>query len=202
MALCSWAHRLLSSVLAVALTGLWAINPTSHSGVTSAGEVFGHVANQTGHLPTWLTFYDLHPDEQHGTLNLAFDGGREGGAANPTQCVKSAVFDNSSVLMRAWDEYRMPGLLDLECLGGDIGHGLYLRNASFECPSCPACAVCPIGSAVYLNPQWKELITTALGSAMPFLENGAIRGVSLGDEPCCGGLPVSDLAAVADFVKH
>jgi hypothetical protein len=36
---------------------------------------------------------------------------------------------------------------------------------------------------------------------MPYLEKGAIRGVSLGDEPCCGGLPVSDLAAVADFVK-
>ena len=148
----------------------------------------------------WLTFYDLQPDKQHGILNLAFDGGRNGGAVDSTQCVKGVV-SNTSRLIQAWEQHQMPGLLDLECLGGDMGHGLYLRNASFECPSCPACSVCPIGSAVYLNPHWKQLLTTVLTSAMSYLKIGAIRGVSLGDEPCCGGLAVSNLSAVADFVK-
>jgi hypothetical protein len=150
-------------------------------------------------VPRWLTFYDLQPEEQHGILNLAFDGGRHGDLDQSTQCIKSVV-DNSSLVVTAWDQYGMPGLLDLECLGGDIGTGLYLRNASFVC-SVPNQPVCPVGSAVYLNPLWKQLLTTALTSAMPYLLRGAIKGVSLGDEPCCGGLPVAELARVADFVK-
>ena len=144
----------------------------------------------------WLTFYDLEPSEQYSALNLAYDGGRNSGPVSTTQCIQDTV-GNSSLLIRAFDEYKMPGMLDVQCLGG----GLYVANASFKCPTCPTCPVCPVGSKVSLNPDWQRLLTTALTSAMPYLEKGAIRGVSLGDEPCCGGLPVAALSAVADFVK-
>ena len=29
----------------------------------------------------------------------------------------------------------------------------------------------------------------------------AIQGIVRGDEPCCNGVPVAEVAAVADFVK-
>jgi hypothetical protein len=145
----------------------------------------------------WLTFYDLEPKEQHGVLNLAYDGGRNSGPASTTQCIDSTV-GNSSLLIRAFEEYKMPGMLDVQCLGG----GLYVTNTSFECPACPTCPVCPVGSKLSLHPEWQGLLSKALSSAMPYLEKGAIRGVSLGDEPCCGGLPVAALGAVAGFVKN
>ena len=55
-----------------------------------------------------------------------------------TQCVQGTV-GNSSLLIRAFNEYKMPGMLDVECLGG----GLYVANASFKYPTCPTCPVCP-----------------------------------------------------------
>ena len=102
---------------------------------------------QTQHV-RWLTFYDLEPKEQHGVLNLAYDGGRNSGPASTTQCIDSTV-GNSSLLIRAFEEYKMPGMLDVQCLGG----GLYVTNTSFECPACPTCPVCPVGSKLSLHPE-------------------------------------------------
>jgi hypothetical protein len=40
-----------------------------------------------------------------------------------------------------------------------------------------------------------------LTEATPYLKEGSLAGVFLGDELCCGGVPLSNLTAVADIVK-
>lgn len=62
-------------------------------------------------------------------------------------------------LATAATEYEMPGMPDVQCFGG----GLYVANTSS------------------LHPGWQGLLSKALSSTMPYLEKGAIRGVSLGE---------------------
>ena len=161
-----------------------ASSDSSSSRSASAG-VGGHIR--------WMTFYGLNASEQHSWVNLATGvaTGSSGGRPN-------SVIDPSGPLLRAWQAYRLPGMLDLEDVGGGFADGLYIRRGFNDS---------------HVNPNWKALLTKLLDSAMPFLESTvvewgepsggppAIKGIFLGDEPCCNGVPVAEVAAVADFVK-
>ena len=43
---------------------------------------------------------------------------------------------------------------------------------------------------------------SALDAALPFLKNKTVRGIFLGDEPCCTGVPAWALDAAASFTKE
>ena len=69
----------------------------------------------------------------------------------------------------------MPGMLDVEDIGGGFDAGLWIRKTY---------------NTSHVNPQWRLLLDTLLNSSMAHFEAGALRGVFLGDEVCCGGIPV------------
>ena len=131
------------------------------------------------HGVRWLTFYNLNTTEQHGIINLATDIGR-GGSPFGTQLLPGGP------LLNAWTRYGIPGMLDLEDVGGDSAHGLYFINGL---------------NNSHVNPNWRALVDELLESAMPWLQAGALKAVFIGDEPCCSGVPLSEVAAVADHVK-
>ena len=57
------------------------------------------------------------------------------------------------------------------------------------------------GPAGGLTPTWNTTVGKLLDDAMPFIRNGTIVGLFLGDEPCCMGVSVSALDTVARFCK-
>jgi hypothetical protein len=140
-----------------------------------------------------MTFYGLNASEQHSWTNLA-TGIASGGASSG----RNSAVDPNGALLRAWRDYRLPGMLDLEDVGGGFSNGLYIRRG---------------WNNSHVNPNWRALLTALLDSAMPYLEStviewrepsggpAAIKGIFLGDEPCCNGVPVAEVAAVADFVR-
>ena len=60
---------------------------------------------------------------------------------------------------------------------------------------------CAAGPAGGLTPTWNTTVGKLLDDAMPFIRNGTIVGLFLGDEPCCMGVSVSALDTVARFCK-
>eukprot|EP01046_Picozoa_sp_COSAG06_P037670 COSAG06_NODE_4276_length_4411_cov_1.926716_2_plen_221_part_00 len=56
----------------------------------------------------------------------------------------------------------------------------------------------PVGG---LTPTWNVTVGKLLDEAMPFIRNGTIVGLFLGDEPCCMGVPAWALDTVASFCK-
>jgi hypothetical protein len=103
-------------------------------------------------------------------------------------CTEGLGGHNITALVGVWKQYQLPSILDVEDLGGSFDKGLYYRGGI---------------NSTHLNPRWKALIDGVLSpAALPhFGSDKAIRGVFLGDEPCCGGLPVSELAELATYVK-
>ena len=90
-------------------------------------------------------------------------------------------------LLAGFSKYpSLPGMLDVADVGG--GQGLYWIGS-------------PHPYNTHLNPQWRSLLGGLIDSALPHLRSGAIRGIFMGDEPCCGGLPPAELEEAASFVK-
>ena len=90
----------------------------------------------------------------------------------------------------AWTRYRRHGLLHVSGWARRPTWPPHChRNASYDCP---------VGG---LTPTWKATVEHQLDEAMPLIKNGTIKGLFLGDEPCCMGVPVWALEAVAAFCK-
>ena len=138
-----------------------------------------------------MTFYDANATEQHEFCTLLTSTPKC--PKNASAACTGATVTTETNLIRAWREFRLPGLLDVEDIGGGFDAGLYIRRG-FNRSN-------PMQTFTHLNPHWQALLGTILDSAMPFIEQGAIRGIFMGDEPCCGGLPAAELARAADFIK-
>jgi hypothetical protein len=52
-----------------------------------------------------------------------------------------------------------------------------------------------------LHPGWETTLASVIETAGPFLANGTVSGLFLGDELCCSGVPFANLTNVADFAK-
>eukprot|EP01051_Picozoa_sp_SAG22_P014326 SAG22_NODE_1722_length_3723_cov_4.966060_1_plen_272_part_00 len=158
----------------------------------------------------WLSFYDFNASEQHGWSTIG----------QGTHAGQLAV---------AWEQYRMPGMLDVEDLHG-AGHscgargcykdGLYHREWA---------------NTSRLNPYWQEMLTATLNESRAAIDSGALQGFFLGDgatvcahrvllhvlraplipcrapsdlraaaataEVCCSGITVAEIGQVASFIK-
>ena len=69
------------------------------------------------------------------------------------------------------------------------------------CPGTPAGSNCSAyGQA--LAPDFAATLGPALMKLKPAFANGSIAGISLGDELCADGVPVSNLSTVAVFIKE
>ena len=74
----------------------------------------------------------------------------------------STVVTNDSLIIRGFRDHGLPGLLDVEDIGGGFNRGLYFRDGI---------------NNTHLNPNWQQLLGGMLDSALPFIEEGAIKGV-------------------------
>ena len=122
-----------------------------------------------------LTYYDYMPGEQHTFLTAGL-GVLAGG--------------NISSVLRVWEQYKLPSIIDVEDMGGGFDHGMYFRGGI---------------NKTHLNPKWKTLVDVLLDNKDNLAHIGAgkpIPGIFLGDEPCCGGLPVSELGDLATYIKQ
>ena len=125
-------------------------------------------ASAAGTHVKYLSFYDYNATEQHSFCTIGL-----------YTKLKGNTLPANSSLLAAWQHYKFPSVLDVEDLGGGFNDGLYSRGGY---------------NRTHLNPDWKILIDGLLASASPYIgHRKAIRGVFLGDEPCCGGLPASEL---------
>ena len=52
-----------------------------------------------------------------------------------------------------------------------------------------------------LTSDWREVATSFASAAAPFVANGTIIGINLGDEYVCSGVPLANMSAVADVVR-
>lgn len=104
------------------------------------------------HLPSYLTFYDYNATDQASFCNL--------GTSTPKP--NSTVVTNDSLIIRGFRDHGLPGLLDVEDIGGGFNRGLYFRDGI---------------NNTHLNPKWQQLLGAMLDSALPFIEEGAIKGV-------------------------
>jgi hypothetical protein len=79
-------------------------------------------ATGVGEHVRWMTFYGLNASEQHSWSNLApwIASGAD-----------SSVVEPGGPLLKTWDKYRLPGLLDVEDVGGGFSDGLYIRRGAF-----------------------------------------------------------------------
>ena len=85
---------------------------------------------------------------------------------------------NFSSITAAFKAYNMSSFVDVENV---IWHG---RSASS------------------LVPGWEATLRDIVTAASPHLASGAVAGLFLGDEIVCGGVPASNLSAVAAGAKH
>ena len=85
---------------------------------------------------------------------------------------------NFSSITAAFDAYNMSSFIDVE---GVVWRG---RSASS------------------LVPGWQATLREIVTAASPHLASGAVAGLFLGDEIVCGGIPASNLSAVAASAKH
>jgi hypothetical protein len=101
-------------------------------------------------------------------------------------------------LVSVHTEWGMPGLLSL----GD------LWNKPCDVPHTCGCPGTPPGStncSAYgkaLDDDFAASLGPALAALKPAFANGSIAGISLGDELCADGVPVSNLSTVASFIKQ
>lgn len=121
----------------------------------------------------WLSFYDFNASAQHGWSNL-------GQGTHADQ------------LAAAWEQYRMPGMLDVEDLhrtGHSCGargcykDGLYHREWA---------------NSSHLNPHWQQMLTATLNESRAAIDSGAIQGFFLGDG---ASAPLSRAAAHAASMR-
>ena len=89
---------------------------------------------------------------------------------------------NFSSITAAFDAYNMSSF-GVE----DIWHG--------RSESCAARGNC-------VAPGWQAALRDIVAAASPHLASGAVAGLFLGDEIVCGGIPASNLSAVAAGAKH
>ena len=165
-------------------------------------------------MPRWFTFYGDDAANQHAWSNLGTSSvaGISGelflhgsSSAGVAQCRAATALPGrphapsprsptppSSLCApsAAWSQYGRYGLLHVS------GWARYPswpphchHNASYDCP---------VGG---LTPTWQATVEQQLDAAMPLLQNGTIKGLFLGDEPCCMGVPVWALETVAAFCK-
>jgi hypothetical protein len=125
-----------------------------------------------GHV-THLSFYDYVPTEQREFC---------------TEGLRPAAGNNLSSYASDFAQFQFPAILDVENLGGNFNHGMYMRGGLND---------------THLNPKWKELVDGVFSTENLKImgHKKAIRGIFLGDEPCCGGLPVTELAELATYIK-
>jgi hypothetical protein len=90
---------------------------------------------------------------------------------------------NFSSITAAFDAYNMSSFIGVE----DIWHG--------RSESCAARGNC-------VAPGWQAALRDIVAAASPHLASGAVAGLFLGDEIVCGGIPASNLSAVAAGAKH
>ena len=141
--------------------------------VTSvAGDVAGDVASGAQGGPgtvKWLTVVDpqLAPDDQHSFMNLA-------------QCYSLPR------LRDAWARYNIPGFLSLDTAGvwdvPSYPNDCYLMPHGSQCPKKPA----PVKTGLTSN--WRANLTKLLDAAEPYLRDGSLLGIFLGDELCTNGV--------------
>lgn len=114
----------------------------------------------------WLTMFNpqLAADQQHSFMNLA-------------QCY------DLPRLQDAYRKYKMPGLLGLDAAGvwdvPSYPNDCYLAPHGSGCPSKPA----PVKTG--LTPHWRANLTKAMDAAEPYLRDGSLLGIFLGDELLC-----------------
>lgn len=91
--------------------------------------------------------------------------------------------------LEAWAKWKIPGMWNLEYLQFD--------DAVFWNRSCHADTNWDCG----LRPGWQLALSNALETLQPHIEQGALRGIFLGDEPMLAGISSSNITAVADFIR-
>lgn len=166
-----WTPRIIAAHTAAASRRMWTLLP-----LLLLAPPTRSTAVATGNHVQYLSFYDYNATEQHTICTVGL-----------YTCLKGNTLLANSSLLAAWQHYRFPSVLDVEDLGGGFNDGLYSRGGY---------------NRTHLNPRWKTLIDGLLASASPYIgRRKAIRGVFLGDEPCCSGLPVSELDELASYVK-
>ena len=90
---------------------------------------------------------------------------------------------------KAWKDWRMPGMWNLEYLQFD-GARFWDRNCSME--THWACG---------LRPGWQAALAAALVPLQPYIDEGSLKGMFLGDEPMLVGISAANITAVADFIR-
>ena len=123
--------------------------------------------------------YGDAPAEQRGIVNARmwdlWDGGEDG---NPYADID-----------QHFSESGMAAFISVEVLAF-VRHGC---NVSAERLNASACGV---------QPNWQSALSTAVRAARPQLASGAIVGLFLGDEVQCGGIPASNVSAVAALCRE
>ena len=108
-------------------------------------------------MPRWFTFFGDDPASQHAWSNLGHS--------------------DVAGIASSWSRYGRHGLLHLS--------GWAVRPNKTGQPSHCHHTVgygCPVGG---LSPNWRAEVEKQLDDAMPLIRNGTIKGLFLGDEPCC-----------------
>ena len=125
-----------------------------------------------------MTFYDFNVSAQHAGAGLE----REQWAWTtfyPYELDKWLV---------AWKKWKLPGMWNLEHLS--------FGGAEFWDRDCEA-----PGWECGLRPGWQAALDSALKELLPYIAEGGIRAVFLGDEPMLAGISASNITAVADFIR-
>jgi hypothetical protein len=162
----SWAafrrprhHTMMAIIRRLLLLPLLLAALRSDSSVGGAAVVTHQAAGGSGgggggaqHLPAYLTFYDYNATAQASFCNLG----------TATTKPNRTVLTNTSALIQGWAQHGLPGLLDVEDIGGGFNRGLYFRGGL---------------NTTHLNPDWKRMLGAVLDSALPWIEKGAIKGV-------------------------
>ena len=149
-----------------------------------------------------LLFYDCAPSAQAGWASLCFQHQEDLVYAGAPAARQAGFLVNCSAsrgnnpgggwiecagrqLAAVHRQYRLPGLLNL--------FDFFTKNEGCYHWNCTRTA---------LAPTWKADLGSALDTLRPCFRNGSITGISLGDEMAAGGVPVSNLSAVASFIKE
>lgn len=89
---------------------------------------------------------------------------------------------NLTALEEAYTAYNMPGIYNIE-------DWLWQRPPHWNM------------SGGGLLPDWDTKTDAAMIEALPLLKKGVLKGIFLGDEPACAGVPAANVSTVASYVK-
>ena len=117
-----------------------------------------------------------------------FNEGANLGALQQQAQFANLVFDsNLTALHKLWSQYNLTGFLSIQRTAG----------VWTKYPGYNATSVTKSG----LQEGWEQNLSRVLDAAEPYLRDGSLLGIFLGDELCCGGVPFENYTAVAQAVK-